>query len=245
MRITRSAGSPYGSPESRETASAFRRRRVWTGTALRIARGLLATLLVSSIGVAGASRQAVGGELGSVAISAPPGAIGAWRRPQTGPCPDIPLAAHLQPIAIRGPEGMLVAIETAEGWTTLQAAPLRTALVVGAPYRLRIGGIPGAEGEELYPSVRVLARLATPPGLERRFPVEIVLDESDLTAARGGAHVRRVVYVAFDNQMRDIGPDDWFDVRPGDDCFDVATTLGAPIAEVVIGNRLPSGGATP
>ncbi len=245
MLITRFTGSPHGSPELRGTAPASCRCRVWTGTALQTARGLLATLLALLVGLTGPARRSTGSEPGSFAMNATPGAIGDWRRPQTGPCPDFPPESHVQPVAIRGPAGMQVAIETASGWTALQAAPLRTGLVVGAAYRLRIGGIPGAEGAELYPSVRVLARLATPPGLDRRFPVEIVLDESDLTAALAGAHVRRVVYVAFDNETRDVGQGDWFDVRPGDDCRDVAATLGAPIAEVVIGNRLPHGGSTP
>ena len=245
MHITRSTGSPHGSPELRGTAPAPCRRRVWTGTALRHARGLLATLLALLVALTGPARRSTGTEPGSLAMTTATGAIGAWRRPQTGPCPDLSPEAYVQPVAIRGPAGMTVAIETATGWTPLAAAPLKTGLVVGAAYRLRIGGIPGAEGAELYPSVRVLARLATPPGLDRRFPVEVVLDESDLTAALAGAHVRRVVYVAFDNEARDIGPGDWFDVRPGDDCRDVAATLGAPIAEVVIGNRLPHGGIAP
>jgi hypothetical protein len=71
--------------------------------------------------------------------------------------------------------------------------------------------------------------------------VEIVVDADDLTLALAGSHVRRIVYSACDPDLPDVVPEGWFDVRPGDDCLDVATTLGDPVAEVIIGNRLPTG----
>jgi hypothetical protein len=146
----------------------------------------------------------------------------------------------VQPVEIRGPKGMRISIETAEGWSPAQAGPLRMGLVVGSPYRLRITNIPQHEGRELFPSIRVLAKLATPPGMTWRFPVEIVIDEDDLSLALAGSHVRRVVYSACDPDLPDVVPEGWFDVHPGDDCLDVATTLGDPVAEVIIGNRLPA-----
>jgi len=117
-------------------------------------------------------------------------------------------------------------------------------LAVGQAYRLRVGGIPGQEGAELFPSVRLLARLDVPPGMAWRFPVEIVIDEDDLRIAAEGAHVRRIVYLACESDRPDVVPAGWFDVRPGDDALDVARTLGEPVAELVIGNRLPSTDAT-
>jgi len=146
----------------------------------------------------------------------------------------------VQPVEIRGPKGMQISIETAEGWSPVHAGPLRMGLVVGHPYRLRITNIPQHEGRELFPSVRVLAKLATPPGMAWRFPVEIVIDEDDLSLALAGSLVRRVVYSACDPDLPDVVPEGWFDVRPGDDCLDVATTLGDPVAEVILGNRLPA-----
>ena len=146
---------------------------------------------------------------------------------------------------IRGPAGTLIAIETAAGWSPLRTAPLRMGLAVGAPYRLKIGGIPGRAGEELFPSLRVTARLATPPGMAWRFPVEVVIDEDDLRIASEGGLVRRVVYLACDSQNPEIVPAGWFDVRPGDDALAVAGTLGEPVAELVIGNRLPAPGSAP
>jgi hypothetical protein len=155
------------------------------------------------------------------------------------------LPDRVQPVEIRGPEGLLMAIETAEGWSMLRPGPLRIGLVVGQPYRLRIGGIPGRDGEELFPSVRVLAKLAAPPGMAWRFPVEIVIDEDDLESAATGGHVRRIVYASCESEQPDPVPAGWFDVKPGDDALEVARTLGDPVAEVVIGNRQPTPGTLP
>ena len=213
-------------------------RIIRTGAALTVDRGLMvAAFLVLATGT-GQTREVAGPRDDSAAMSAP-GAIGVSRRPQPGPRPESLLPHAVQPIEIRGPQGMQISIETAEGWSPMRAGPLRMGLVVGQPYRLRITGIPQHEGRELFPSVRVLAKLITPPGMAWRFPVEIVIDEDDLALALAGSHVRRVVYSACDPDLPDVVPEGWFDVRPGDDCLDVASTLGDPVAEVILGNRLP------
>ena len=214
-------------------------RIIRTGAVLRVARVLMvAAFLVLAIGT-GHTREVAGARDDSASMSTP-GAIGAVRRVQPGPCPESMLPHAVQPVEIRGPKGTQISIETMEGWSPVQAGPLRMGLVVGHPYRLRITNIPQHEGRELFPSVRVLAKLATPPGMGWRFPVEIVIDEDDLSLALAGSHVRRVVYSACDPDLPDVVPEGWFDVRPGDDCLDVATTLGDPVAEVIIGNRLPA-----
>jgi hypothetical protein len=217
-----------------------------TGTVLRLALGPLATAVLIVASSAGFSRQAAAANpAGTFASTSLTGAIGAPGWLQHGPCPETLLPDRVQPVEIRGPEGLLMAIETAEGWSMLRPAPLRIGLVVGQPYRLRIGGIPGRDGEELFPSVRVLAKLAAPPGMAWRFPVEIVIDEDDLESAATGGHVRRIVYASCESEQPDPVPAGWFDVKPGDDALEVARTLGDPVAEVVIGNRQPTPGALP
>ena len=212
-----------------------------TGTVLRLALGPLATAVLIVASSAGFSRQAAAANpAGTFASTSLTGAIGARGWLQQGPCPETLLPDRVQPVEIRGPEGLLMAIETAEGWSMLRPGPLRIGLVVGQPYRLRIGGIPGRDGEELFPSVRVLAKLAAPPGMAWRFPVEIVIDEDDLESAATGGHVRRIVYASCESEQPDPVPAGWFDVKPGDDALEVARTLGDPVAEVVIGNRQPT-----
>lgn len=215
-----------------------------TGTVLRSVRWLPATaalVLATSVGF----HQAAGADAAHrVAECPPPGAIGFQRRPQPGPRPESVLPEGVQPVEIRGPDDVLIAIETETGWSPLRRGPLRLGLVVGQAYRLRIGGIPGREGSELFPSIRPLAKLAVPPGMAWRFPLEVVIDADDLERAAEGAHVRRIVYLACAADDVDATPAGWFDVRPGDDALDVARTLGEPVAELVIGNRLPSSDVT-
>ena len=217
-----------------------------TGTALQFARGLLASaVLVGTASGEMLPRAVTTGTAAQLAAQTIPGAIGAPEQLQRGPRPESMLPLHVQPVEIRGPAGTLVAIETAEGWSPMVPGPLRIGLVVGQPYRLRIGGLAGREGDELFPSVRILARMATPPGMDWRFPVEVTIDEDDLSAALAGSLVRRVVYVACEPEKPDLVPGGWFDVKPGDDAFEVARTLGDPVAELVIGNRLPAPGSVP
>ena len=245
MNHHRTTGRTTGQQQRWNSAWTKLIRAVRTGTVLRVVCGLLAT---SVLGWASAPASAGdGAESRGVIIAgkAAPGAIGAQQRPQAGSCPEEWLVDRVQPVSIQGPKGMLVAVETAYGWSPLQPAPVRTGLVVGQPYRLRIAGIQGYEERELFPTVRILARLASPPGMDWRFPVEVVLDASDLTEALAGAHVRRIVYAACEPDTPDIQPTNWFDVRPGDDGMDVAATLGDPVAEVIIGDRVPAPGVVP
>jgi hypothetical protein len=228
-------------PRTIEIVNLFR-----TGTVLQFARGLLASaVLVGTAWGAMPPRAVATGAATQLAAQMAPGAIGAPGQLQPGPRPESTLPLHVQPVEIRGPAGTLIAIETAEGWSPLVPGPLRIGLVVGQPYRLRIGGVKGREGDELFPSLRILARMAAPAGMDWRFPVEVVIDEDDLDAAFAGSLVRRVVYVACEPEKPDLVPNGWFDVKPGDDAFEVARTLGDPVAELVIGNRLPAPGSVP
>ena len=142
----------------------YHARNIRTGAALTAGRGLMVTAFLVLATDTGHTREVAGPRSDSATVSAP-GAIGASRQPQPGPRPESWLPHGVQPIEIRGPQGMQIAIETAEGWSPAQGGPLRMGLVVGHPYRLRITGIPQHEGRELFPSVRVLAKLVTPPGL--------------------------------------------------------------------------------
>lgn len=163
-----------------------------------------------------------------------PGAIGATPLLQPGSWSE-----PIQPFELSGPEGVVVQIETAEGWSAVKSLPLRMGLVVGRPYRLRVMQIPGHEGAELFPTVRLLARLDVPPGTAWRFPVEVVLAEDDVEEALQGGMIRRIIYSSLECHESLAGGEDTFDVQPGEDPLAVARELGDPVAEFVIGNRLP------
>ena len=262
MNHHRHTGRTAGSTTRWIPSGRSSREAVRSGTVLRVVRGLLAgtTWVAALASSLPGAEVGTGNQGGFSAGFLTPGAIGAQGHPQAGPHSEalgvealevaafpvaaVPAAA-LQPVSIQGPEGMTVSVETSAGWSDPAAAPFRTTLLVGSSYRVRIGGIRGYEGLEVYPTLRILARLATPPGMDRRFPVEIAIDESDLVTALEGGHVERIVYMACDPDMADVSAVNWFDVHPGDDPRDVASTLGAPVAEVVLGNRLPPPGVVP
>ena len=245
MNIHRITGRTAGLSTRWVPAGPLAREAVRSGTVLRVVRGLLTAACFAILVPSLQGGESGTGERADTVGNTLPGAIGARRHPQAGPGPESSLDAALQPVVIRGPKGMTVSVETFEGWSAPAAAPFRTSLLVGSSYRLRVAGIRGYEGLEVYPTVRLLARLATPPGLDHRFPVEIVLDEEDLVLAVEGAHVRRVVYMDCSPDTADVSAGSWFDVRPCDDPLDVAGTLGSPVAEIVLGNRLPSPGVVP
>jgi hypothetical protein len=217
-----------------------------TGTVLRVVCRPLAIAALAFLALptsSGLAREGVEPRMAEgYASLSEPGAIGVLRPLQPGPRPESMLPLRVQPVQIDGPPGLKIAIETAGGWSASQPAPLRMGLVINRPYRLRLTGIPGREGEELYPSLRLLAKLATPPGMAWRFPVEVVIEQDDLDKALAGSFVRRAVYVSCEAEAP---PAAWFDVQPGDDCLAVAATLGDPVAEVVLGNRVPAPGALP
>jgi hypothetical protein len=210
-----------------------------TGSALRNLGGMPAMAWVA-LGIATAAAAA---PLGTTAIRpiaemTEPGAIGTIRRPQFGPRPDGVFLSP-QPVEIRGPVGLSLSVETATGWSSPQPLPLRIGFEPGRAYRLRLTDIPGKPADVLYPSLQVLAPLAAPPGQRWRFPIELVIDRDDLDEASAGSHIRRVVYLSHEPEAADVLASRWFDARPGDDCLEVARTLGEPVAELRIGNRLP------
>ena len=210
-----------------------------TGSALRFLGGTLVMAgLTVGLGSAHAADPTNPSRTADVAASTGPGAIGNVRLPQFGPRPE-EVSVFLQPLEIRGPQGLELAVETGDGWSPPQQLPARVGLIPGRNYRLRLSGLPGRPTDELYPSVQVLSALAAPPGQRWRFPIELVIDRDDLDEAAAGSHVKRAVYVSHEPEAADVLASRWFDVRPGDDCLEVARTLGDPITLMTLGNRTP------
>lgn len=214
--------------------------RLRPGSVLRVAGRLLVILVLALIASPGIAREtARANSAGRIAMAEPtPGAIGATPRSQ-----HVPRPSHIQAVTVEGPDGLLVAVETASGWSQPYAVPLRLEIPVGVAHRLRLTQIPGYEGMELFPSVRVLAKLDAPPAEQWRFPLELAIDREDLAEAMEGALVRRVVYSATDCLEAETPVS--FDVEPGNDAFEVARTLGDPVLEFVVGNRVPSAEVLP
>lgn len=168
----------------------------------------------------------------------PPGTIGAaqaHRRPQ--------VHGYFQPVQVSGPAGLHVALAQEGQFLPLLEAPVRAGMMVGRVYRIKVSGIPGYEGEELFPSIEVIDRLYAPSGREHRFPIPIVLEEEDLRAALRGELVTRVIYLEDSEIAEPVadlpGEQRVTEVSGTEDPLQTADHLGRPVAIVRIGSRTP------
>jgi hypothetical protein len=173
-----------------------------------------------------------------------PGMIGAAQLQRGGP-----LAGYYQPVEIRGPKQSEISVVADGQFVAPQSARVETAMLIGPVYRLRVTGIPGREGEEVYPTVEVINRLYPPKGEELRFPIPIELTAEDLKLALDGKFITRVVYVedpraAYPSQ-EDPNNQFTYEASPKDDPLVVADHLGRPMAIVRIGGRVPVDTANP
>ncbi len=167
-----------------------------------------------------------------------PGAIGAAQLQRGGPLP-----GYFQPIEIRASQGASVSLACDGRFAEPQAAPMKTAMLIGPVYRLRVTDIPRRSGEEVYPTIEVINRLYPPIGEELRFPVPIELTQQDLEAALDGKFITRVIYLedprAPYTRVEDPKNQYTVDVRPSDDPLVTADHLGRPMAILRIGGRMP------
>ncbi len=167
-----------------------------------------------------------------------PGQIAAARLQRGGP-----IAGYFQPIEIKAPFGVSVALAEGSQFGPLQPTPIRVGLLIGPVYRLRLTHIPRHAGEELYPTIEVIDRLYTPVGQEARFAIPIQFHQEDLELALAGKLVTRVIYVEDPQRALPIsaeaGGENWFEAGSGRDPLAVADQLGRPVAILRIGGRVP------
>lgn len=168
----------------------------------------------------------------------PPGLIGATRAAGPGP-----VGNYFQAVEIRGPSGLQVTFAENGQFTVPRNLPVTVGLAVGRIYRLKVTGIPGAEGVELFPSLELIDRLYPPPGQERHFPIVVELHPDDLTLAIQGKYVTRVVYLEDPQRALPVrqenGEQTWFEVRSDQDPLAVADSLGRPLIILRMGGRVP------
>ncbi len=168
----------------------------------------------------------------------PPGEI-AWRKTlmrgaSTG---------YFQPIELIGPPGSEVSVYSEGAFHPSIRGQNTAGMMVGHIYRLKITGIPGHPGKELFPSVEILGRLFPPPGKETMFAIPVHMPLEDLEPAMDGDLVTRVIYL--ENPRNTIAesrtPDDQpiMNIGPGEDPIRVAEKFGRPMVIVRIGSRVP------
>jgi hypothetical protein len=171
----------------------------------------------------------------------PTGSVGQTRLEHGGP-----VHGYFQPVQISGPKGTLVGLPEQGEWLQLVDGPVNAGMLIGKPYRIKVTGMELHPGRDCYPTIEIIDRTYAPAGLERRFPIQIVLNTDDLDLAMRGMLVTRVVYIEDPGQAlpgaQVPGDQLWFDAGPGANPLLEADRLGRPVAILRIGGRVPSTG---
>ena len=174
----------------------------------------------------------------------PPGAIGSQQLQRGGPLP-----GYYQPVEIKAPGGALISLAVEGQFEEPRKGLRKAGLLIGSVYRLRVTGIPLAEGQEVFPTIEIIDRLFTPLGQEHRFSIPVELSEEDLKLALAGKFVTRVIYLEDPRNALPVRDDPkqqtWFEVAPGQDPLAVADALGRPVAILRMGGRVPDANAGP
>jgi hypothetical protein len=168
----------------------------------------------------------------------PPGAVGRAQLVR-----DASLRNYFQPVELHVPEGGSVSLAVDGRFTEAKPGPVMAGMLIGQVYRVKIAGIPRNEGLEVFPSVEVINRLCTPPGLERHFPIPVHFTLEELELALAGNYVTRVIYLEHPDDalpVQDVpGRQRYFEVRSDEDPLAVADRLGRPVAILRMGSRIP------
>lgn len=115
-------------------------------------------------------------------------------------------------------------------------------LAVGQLYRMKIAGLEGLPGVELYPTVEVLDRTHPPPGREAEFAVPIRLTNEEIDQALSGRLVTKVVYVEHPQVASPFPTEDGMvleTLTPDVNLLRAADLRGRPLAIVRLGARTP------
>lgn len=168
----------------------------------------------------------------------PPGAIGSLQLERGGPLP-----GYFQPVQIKGPAGVVVAMAEGGTFGEPETAPIRVGLLIGQVYRFRVMNIPLNPGAEVFPTIEIVDRLYPPQGLEYRFPIVVELSHDDIMTALSGKFVTKVIYLE-DPEMavptgHPEGSQPSFDIAPGHNPLEVADEVGRPVAILRMGGILP------
>ena len=168
----------------------------------------------------------------------PPGAI-AWRRQLIEPS----LETFSQPVKVVVPDGVNVQVWNQGSFGQTGAQDLLVGLQIGPVYRLKVTTSIRGVSQDIYPSIELVDRLYPPDGLRLKHPVKIVIDPADVENALSGKLVNKVIYLENPKtalpyrQAADDQP--FFDVPYSADAYEVAESMGRPMAILRIGSRQP------
>jgi hypothetical protein len=235
QRASKLAAKPFAASEfaaNRFTASKF------------VATSLAATLVAAMLAAGAPAAAQDRGVHYRFDARPPAGTVGRTRLEQGGP-----VHGYFQPVQITGPRGTLVGLPEQGEWLQLSEESANAGMLIGRPYRIKVTNIELHPGRECYPTIEIIDRTYPPAGMERRFPIQVVLNTDDLDLAMRGLLVTRVVYIEDPGNALPAGqqPRDqqWFDAGPGANPLLEADRLGRPVAILRIGGRVPGSAGGP
>lgn len=152
-------------------------------------------------------------------------------------------ANYFQPVEIWGPNSVRLAAVRNGTFGPQQQSMLNAGLLIGHIYRFQVSNIPGHEGQEVYPTIKLVNRLHPPPNEKLRFPIPIELTQEELEMALEGKLVTRVIYLESSDtalpRRENSEHQRYFEIAPGNDPLPIADQLGRPMAILRLGGILP------
>ena len=200
---------------------------------------LLGCLLSTSFALQASAQEPVRHEL--IRGDLPPGEA-AWFYQQADPS----LVGHMQAVQLIAPGDTTVEIgDAASSFGQAQATQMTVEMGIGYVYRFKLSNfpIPDTDGQTLYPSIEVIGKLSPPAGLEKDFPIQVVVTRDDINLALTGRMVTRVIYLEDPREplpfLHTEAEQPSTDVRRGQDPLRAAQKLGRPMAILRMGSRVP------
>ena len=162
---------------------------------------------------------------------------------------DPALRGHVQPVQLVAPTDTTIEIgDAASNFGQARTSQMSVGMAVGYVYRFKLSNLPvlNAVGESLYPSIEVFGKLSPPAGLEKDFPIQVVVTEDDIELALTGRMVTRVIYLEDPRgdlpHLHTTTDQPSIDVVRGQDPLRAAEQMGRPMAILRMGSRVPMEG---
>ncbi len=159
---------------------------------------------------------------------------------------DPALRGKIQPVQLVAPANTTIEVGDAQssfGQPRINQMTINMGL--GYVYRFKLSNFPqpDAAGKTLYPSIEVIGKLNPPAGLEKDFPVQVVVTRNDIDVALAGRMVTRVIYLEDPRgtlpHLHTTTDQPSVDVRRGQDALRAAEKMGRPMAILRMGSRVP------
>jgi len=200
---------------------------------------LTSLLVVSLTGTAAAQIVPDYSGYQPVPAGLPPGLTARWAELAGRTSP-----ASFQPVRVElDGEGEVTVYHSRPVQGVALQAPAQFAAQVGHSYRLKITGLPGLPGVELYPTIEVIDRLHPPTGHRDRYPVPIHITRDDINLALDGSLVTHVVYLEQPQFAAPFELDESTRTRTvtgRDHALEQADRFGRPLLIFRLGSRLPN-----